>query len=151
MREVDFAAAMKDLQTEYAKARDGLATLQNGLSDTTASVRAKSRQVSATVDARGRLTELKFHGQSYRTMAPAELAKLVVETVNRAHEDAQRDLWKSAAAFLPANVTVDEVVDGDVNWANTLSDKLALPKLVQDMLDRPVPGAAAHRNRPDED
>ena len=132
----DYAETMRSLRVEYEKTRADIVTMQEGLAGASASVRAKSRQVSATVDARGRLTELRFHGQAYRTMAPPELARLVLETVNRAHEKAQREMWTSAAGFLPSGVTVDDVVGGDVNWASAIAEELRLPAFVQDLLDR---------------
>ena len=124
------------MQAEYQQTRQRLAAMQDGWAGSTATARAKGRQVSATVDGRGRLTEVRFHGQGYRTMSPAELGTLVVETVNRAHADVQRQLWASAAGYLPAGVAVDDVAAGEFNWASTLSAEIRLPALVQDLLDR---------------
>jgi len=149
MDDLDYAETMKSLQADYQKAREQVSAMQQGLTGATASVRAKNRKVSATVDARGRLTELSFHGQGYRAMAPPDLAKLIMETVNQAHEEAQRELWKSAASFLPAGASLDAVVSGDFDWASTLSDQISLPKLVQDMLERSNAGRPSSGAEPD--
>ncbi|HVQ90074.1 MAG TPA: YbaB/EbfC family nucleoid-associated protein [Mycobacteriales bacterium] len=145
----DLAAELHDLQAEYQQTRQRLATMQDGWAGNTATARAKGRQVSATVDGRGRLTEVRFHGQGYRSMPAAELGTLVVETVNRAHADVQRQLWASAAGYLPTGVTVDDVVGGDFNWASTLSAEIRLPALVQDLLDRADAAPAAPTPTPD--
>jgi DNA-binding protein YbaB len=146
----EYAEAMKRLEAEYRKAREGIGKVQDGVSGTTANVRGKSRKVSATVDGSGKLLELRFHGQSYRSLAPTELAELVVETVNKAHEAAQRDMWKSIAGFLPPGLTAERVATGTIDWADALADSITLPALVQEYLDQPAPGRTGGGAAPSE-
>jgi DNA-binding protein YbaB len=55
----------------------------------TATAASKDRTVSATVDARGVLTELKITGQSWRELAPKELCSKIVDVVAQAQRDVQ--------------------------------------------------------------
>jgi hypothetical protein len=64
-------------------------------------VTSKNRMVAATVDSRGKLVELSLKGNRYRSMAPAELASLIVETVAKAQEDALKTSLTAAAELLP--------------------------------------------------
>jgi len=64
-------------------------------------VTSKNRMVSATVDSKGKLVELSFKGNRYRSMAPAELASLIVETVGTAQENALKETLTAAAELIP--------------------------------------------------
>jgi hypothetical protein len=57
-----------------------------------ASFRASDRNklFSVTVDGRGEIRELTFRGDGYRELPPAELADLLVKTIERARTEARR-------------------------------------------------------------
>lgn len=60
-------------------------------------VTAKDRAVEATVGAQGELTGLRFPTSRYRTMAPAELANVVMTTIASARAQAGsrlRDIYR---------------------------------------------------------
>jgi hypothetical protein len=46
-------------------------------------VRAKDQSLTMTFDGRGELLDLAFHGTKFRTMAPAQLAHTIMETLQR--------------------------------------------------------------------
>ncbi|MET9016685.1 MULTISPECIES: YbaB/EbfC family nucleoid-associated protein [Streptomyces] len=52
-----------------------------------ATATSKDRLVTATVDARGTLTELKFNSSRYRSMAPSELSAVLTDTIAKAQKD----------------------------------------------------------------
>ncbi|GAB3400909.1 hypothetical protein GCM10027515_09250 [Schumannella luteola] len=65
----------------------------------TATATSKDRVLSATVDARGVLTDLKITGQSWRELAPKELCSRIVDVVAQAQSDVQnrgRELLEGA-------------------------------------------------------
>ncbi len=66
--------------------------------------KSKNRMISVTVGSRGDLQALNFHGETYRSLAPAELAKLIVDTVDRARTKCQQNAMKSIEALMPDNV-----------------------------------------------
>ncbi|ANY07694.1 YbaB/EbfC family nucleoid-associated protein [Pseudonocardia sp. HH130630-07] len=46
-------------------------------------VRAKDNTFTMTFDGRGEISELTFHGNRYRTLAPAELATRIIDAVKQ--------------------------------------------------------------------
>ncbi|MGC4807648.1 YbaB/EbfC family nucleoid-associated protein [Micromonospora sp. DT233] len=95
-------------------------------------VRDKDRRLSATVGGEGELTQLTFHGDAYRQLAPAELAELIVKTVAKAREAAQRKLLAGTAMLtddLPQlhdtarrATSVDELIEGIVSAVGAAGD-----------------------------
>jgi len=64
-------------------------------------VTSKNRMISATVDSYGRLVDLAIKGNRYRSLAPAELAKVIVETVAKAQDSAAKQTMAAAAEISP--------------------------------------------------
>jgi DNA-binding protein YbaB len=122
------------------KQRDDLMRQQQSLNEITATVRSKRRQISATVDARGELVDLKFHGQTHKNMSPEELGALIVETVRQARHDAQTQMWESVADTLPEGAEVADVVSGRYDWSDAIGEALTLPKPLLDLLGNPPAG-----------
>ncbi|MDX3849465.1 YbaB/EbfC family nucleoid-associated protein [Streptomyces sp. AK02-01A] len=60
---------------------------REALSEISATATSKDHLVTATVDSRGSLTELKFNSSRYRSMAPSELSALLTDTIGKAQED----------------------------------------------------------------
>lgn len=50
----------------------------------------KNKLLSVTVGGRGEIRDLTFRGDGYRELAPAELADLLVKTIERARVEARR-------------------------------------------------------------
>jgi DNA-binding protein YbaB len=71
-------AALAAMEAEQRKLRD----MEQKIAEETTTVRSKDRSLSMTFDGRGELTGLKFHDTAYRSMAPAQLANTIVETLN---------------------------------------------------------------------
>src|SRR4051812_38635194 len=95
-----------DAQVEAASAdfqvrREKLLALEKRMNETSATAHAKNRVVSATVDQTGRLTGLKFEGARLRSMAPKELAAVVLETVQNAQREAANKGRELAREFMP--------------------------------------------------
>ena len=89
--------AMADLDRERAKLGE-----LGKLWDQNTTVHAKDRSLSMTVDGRGELLEVAFTGSKYKTMPPAQLAHVIVETLGRAASKVQagiRPLTGSATKF----------------------------------------------------
>jgi DNA-binding protein YbaB len=52
----------------------------------------KNKLLSVTVGGRGEIRDLTFRGDGYRDLAPAELADLLVKTIERAREEVRRQV-----------------------------------------------------------
>lgn len=135
-----FESMLNEAMAAVHEQRDKLMRQQRSLNEITATVRSKRRQVSATVDARGELVELMFHGQSYRHMSPEDLGRLVVQTVREARNDAQTQLWESMGDSLPPGADIDDLVNGRYDWSEAINEVLTLPKPLMELLGSPPVG-----------
>ncbi|MFD9814938.1 YbaB/EbfC family nucleoid-associated protein [Streptomyces sp. NPDC059080] len=81
---------------------------------------AKDHLLSVTADARGRVTGIKLHSTRYRSMAAAELAKALLETVQQAQADAAEAKERTMAAHLPETLDMKALSEG----RSTLDDLL---------------------------
>ncbi len=131
-----FESMINEMLAEIQKQRENLARLQQGAPEISGSARSKRRQVSATVDAKGELIELTFHGTGYRSLAPAELATIIVDTVRDAREEAHRQLWDIVGDNFPNGTQFVDVINGDYDW----TDSLSLPAPLLELLRSPLPG-----------
>jgi DNA-binding protein YbaB len=91
-------------------------------------VESKDRMVSATVNGSGRLTGLSIKGNRYRMMPPAELANLVLETVNAALDKASAETMAAAKALMPGSFGGDGMdADGNLDLEQLM--KTAMEKI----------------------
>jgi DNA-binding protein YbaB len=132
-----FESAINEAMAELKSQRRAMEQLQGNLDRIRATVRSKRRQVSVTVDARGEITELTFHGQSYRTMPPADLAKLIVETIQDAKQAAQEEVWGEMYESHPEDAEFARTAAETGDWSSLLDDVMTLPKPLQDLLHHP--------------
>jgi DNA-binding protein YbaB len=132
-----YEESMNRLKAEFDQAVKGLEKMQESLDDTKGKARSKSRMVSAVVDGRGDVTELKFHTQAWRTMSPGELSKVIMQTVNDARAAAQRQMWSAVSELAPDGPDLSELLSGQVKWSEALSDAHRLPRIVEEFLGVP--------------
>lgn len=104
------------LQTTMRELEDASANLESATEEVT----AKNRLVTATVDATGRLTELKFHTDGYRSMAPAELSSALVEVIDRAQRQMAERVAGVYDSFAPEGIDTAAVMRGEVDVEQTL-------------------------------
>lgn len=77
-------AAATDELREYQR---NMVSVSRELANSTVSKRSKDRALTVEIGAGNALKEIKFHGTAYRTMAPAELSALLIETINAAQRE----------------------------------------------------------------
>jgi hypothetical protein len=105
-------AALAALDAEERK----LADLERTMAEETTTVRAKGRQLSMTFDGRGELTGVTFHGTRYRSIAPAELAHVLVETFREGRAQSMAKLNSFMGSSMLPNVDFTQQHDGA--WGN---------------------------------
>lgn len=88
---------------ELEQQRTALAELEGELADSSVTVTAKNRAVEATVDSRGCLTSIRFPTAAFRRMAPAELASLLVETIEDARAAAVEQTVERFRSAVPSS------------------------------------------------
>jgi YbaB/EbfC DNA-binding family len=129
-----FDSILNEAMAELEKQRGHLTQLHHNMGEVTGSAQSKRRQVSVSVDARGDITELKFHGLGYRRLPPAELADIIVETIGQAQQTARTAMLESLHDNLPEGADVADIVSGQYDWGKALEDELTLPKSLLDLL-----------------
>lgn len=87
-----FESRLSDALAELEEQRRKLTAMQSELATTTTQVRARDRLFSVTVDGRGEVTHIDFDGFRYRRLAPAELGKLIVDTIAIARRQAMEKI-----------------------------------------------------------
>lgn len=106
---------------------------QADLARRSTTVVSKDRMVEATVSGAGKLTALSIKGNRYRMMPPAELANVVMETVNAALEQASAETMAAAQALMPSGfgaggVGADGIIDIE-EFMKAAMDKINDPGL----------------------
>ncbi|WP_295831846.1 YbaB/EbfC family nucleoid-associated protein [uncultured Microbacterium sp.] len=120
--------------TEVRQSHADLAARAADIEALTATATSKDRVLSATVDARGELTDLRITGQSWRELAPKELCAKIVAVVAQA----QREVQERGRALLS-----EDGPDGlDPTMGLPSADDMA--EMMQTMLEQ-LPGGRHER------
>jgi hypothetical protein len=139
-------AAMRTFEEERRK----LSELHRKMDEDSSTVRAKDRCLSMTFDGRGELTAMKFLGTKFRSMAPAELAHVIVETVNEGRARSMKKLGESMGTGLPG-VDFAELAAGKMDPEKLLEALLSpiLGEMTEEVLGSPAKdnGAAKETGR----
>lgn len=90
--EFDATGAADDALAALDAERRKLGELGKFWSEASTKVRAKDQSLEMTFDGRGELVELTFNGSKYRSLAPAQLARLIVDTIRAGRVQAQEKM-----------------------------------------------------------
>jgi DNA-binding protein YbaB len=89
------------------------AEMQRKLADLTARTKSEDGYVVTTVDARGRLVELRLDPRIYRAPNAGALAATILETMRRAVEKVEQDSTRILAEYLPADMDIEAFTNID--------------------------------------
>ncbi|MFG1654269.1 YbaB/EbfC family nucleoid-associated protein [Micromonospora sp. NPDC049275] len=103
--------AYEDLE----RARNAVGDVERSMNSSETTVTSKNRAITVRLDGRGELTEIKFMNNAYRTMAPAELAALLVETITTARRQARETMAGLLQSVLPAGMPVLDMLTKPLN------------------------------------
>lgn len=82
----------------------------------------KSRVVTVTVDGSGDLVDIKFPSKAYRSMAPAEFARVLIDTIRDARGQARDAAAKELQSLLPAGLPILDALNGPVDVDALIGD-----------------------------
>ncbi|MEV0135000.1 YbaB/EbfC family nucleoid-associated protein [Dactylosporangium sp. NPDC050688] len=116
-------------QVEHAMAQlratqDALDAVQRELSETTTSSTSRNRAVTVTVDGRGEITAITFPTGAHRSMAPAELGELLVETIREARQAASQTAVSLFTPLMPSGTNLGALLDGDLDLDGMIAEAL---------------------------
>lgn len=92
-------------------------------------VTTRDKSLSMTFDGRGELVDLTFNGSKYRSMPPAQLASLIMETLRRGRAESLEKLLEVAPVPELPGLDFTGIVNG------TADPKDVVDKLIEPMLD----------------
>ncbi|WP_432838050.1 YbaB/EbfC family nucleoid-associated protein [Dactylosporangium sp. CA-092794] len=107
---------------EFEATMKGVRAAQRDLEAVRTTVTAKSRAVTVVVDAGGDVMEVRFPTHAFRTMPPAELGRLLVETIADARTQARRAAVAAFGEFLPAGAAAHGLFDGGVDFERVVAE-----------------------------
>jgi hypothetical protein len=90
--ESDPARAMDNAWATFETEMEKLGELGKHWDEARTTVHPKDRLLTMTLDGRGELVELVFNGSKYRTLPPAQLAQIIVETLQKGRVEAQQKM-----------------------------------------------------------
>jgi DNA-binding protein YbaB len=90
-----------EVTAQYEQLQQGLTTLQRELAEVAVSATSADKLVTATVGARGQLLALKLDPRIYRRPDSTALSASIVETVQRAVEDAAGQVHRISERHAP--------------------------------------------------
>lgn len=112
----DFTNELGELFESLRQQQAVMAEAQVKVREVSATVTARKRALTVTVDAQGNVTELSFPTEAYRKMAPRELAALIQETFVKARQDVARQVAELMAPFIPDGVSLEDIAKGEMDW-----------------------------------
>jgi DNA-binding protein YbaB len=121
--------------------RKELLTAREDMAQQTAKVTSKDRMVTVVVGAQSELRELKFHTEQYRSMAPAELSKVLVEVIETARTQVRDKLLQNAAPLMAVGEQLRDSLIGGSPLHSLIGD-------VGRMWPETAPGAALRPSAP---
>ncbi|MCA1191282.1 MULTISPECIES: YbaB/EbfC family nucleoid-associated protein [unclassified Saccharopolyspora] len=142
----DLEAAMAALEQEQRK----LAEISEVRENETTTVQAKDRSLEMTFDGSGELSELKFNGTKYRSMAPAQLAHVIVETLQQGRAQAMAKMTDLMGSDALPGIDLAGIAAGKVDPSSVI-DALLSPMLdgIVDDDDRPGKDSRAEKGGQD--
>ena len=120
----DLDAALAALEEEQRK----LAEISRVRQQETTTVQARDHSLEMTFDGSGELAELKFNGTKYRSMAPAQLASVIVETLQVGRAQSTAKMTDLMSADLLPGLDLAGIASGKVDPSSVI-DALVAPML----------------------
>jgi DNA-binding protein YbaB len=118
---------MNEAMARLQEVRLSADEINREMADRSYTLMNKRRLFSVTVGVNGELKGLTFNGETYRTLAPAELSALIVETVGEARDlcvaeasDSLQQIWPGAGQefdLLTSAASLDDLMAGFIKAA----------------------------------
>ncbi|MGQ4516490.1 YbaB/EbfC family nucleoid-associated protein [Streptomyces sp. DW26H14] len=134
---------IEDLLADYRTAREQAVDVRRRINEIEATATAPRRSVKVTVGAQGQVTALEFPTNAFRTMAPKELSKVIVSTLEQARAKALEQVMESAIGPLPGGLTPDALARGDIDPRSLLPEDVHLPDAVRAYIEHGLGGTEA--------
>ena len=124
----DMGPALEALEQQQAR----IAEFQRQIAETTTRVESPDHAVAMEFDGQGEPRSIRFLNESYRTMAPAELADVLLRTLRDGRERSARKMQE----LMPTDALGDVDIAGMMTGDSDLSDVLG--EIMRPALENPL-------------
>lgn len=131
-----FDEQIEELRAGYQAQLAQIGELQRRMREVTGTATAKAQAMKATVGPQGEVLSVEFPTGAYRSMAPKELADLVVSTLQEAREKATAALVEVMAPHLPEGLDATQLLRGTADVAQLMPAEPAMPDEVREYVDQ---------------
>ncbi|MET7685127.1 YbaB/EbfC family nucleoid-associated protein [Streptomyces sp. NPDC005423] len=106
------AKAMQALESTRAAVADA----ERRLREASVTVTSKDRSVEVTVGAQGDVRNLRFHDGTYRSMAPAQLSAVLLETIGQARARMARQVTDTYRPISESVPRLPGMPGAEIDW-----------------------------------
>ncbi|WP_329303847.1 YbaB/EbfC family nucleoid-associated protein [Streptomyces sp. NBC_00659] len=96
--------------------RAAVADAERRLREASVTVMSKDRSVEVTVGAQGDLRALRFHDGKYRSMAPAQLSAVLLETIGQARARMSRQVVDTYRPISESVPRIPGMPGAEIDW-----------------------------------
>jgi DNA-binding protein YbaB len=118
---------MNDALAAYQQQREQLTHAREKLNTVTNSVTSPRQVVTATVGRHGEVIGLSFPTSAYKHMAPAELASVIIKTIQEAREKSLSQSADLLKPMLPKGFSAEDMLSGKTD-VQTMLSRMAGPE-----------------------
>jgi DNA-binding protein YbaB len=118
---------MNDALAAYQQQREQLTHAREKLNTVTNSVTSPRQVVTATVGRHGEVIGLSFPTSAYKRMAPAELASVIIKTIQEAREKSLSQSADLLKPMLPKGFSAEDMLSGKTD-VQTMLSRMAGPE-----------------------
>jgi hypothetical protein len=116
-----YEKTMNDALAAYQQQREQLTQAREKLNTVTNSVTSPRQVVTATVGRHGEVIGLAFPTSAYKRMAPAELASVIIKTIQEAREKSLNQSADLLKPMLPKGFSAEDMLSGKTDVQAMLS------------------------------
>lgn len=127
--------SIEELMVEYHKQIEQLNENRRKIQEATGTATSQRQSVKVTVNGKGELVELKFPTDSYKKMAPIELANIIVETFTKAREQVAEEVAEVVSAMAPEGFDLSHMFGPDADLSKVLPNELIMPDAVREYVN----------------
>ena len=122
-----YEKTMNDALAAYQQQREQLTHAREKLNTVTNSVTSPRQVVTATVGRHGEVIGLAFPTSAYKRMAPAELASVIIKTIQEAREKSLSQSADLLKPMLPKGFSAEDMLSGKTD-VQTMLSRMAGPE-----------------------
>ncbi len=130
-----FDEQVEELLAQYRQACEQAVDSRRQINEIEATVTAPRKVVKVTVGAQGQVKAVDFPTSAYRTMAPKELAKVILATLETARAQALSKVSEVALGGMLGGVSAADLLTARVDPGSFLPEELQLPEAVRAYVD----------------